>query len=41
MKASEIIKADAINRKVDPNKALQTIGALVKAKYLLIANGTM
>ena len=41
MKASEIIKADAVKRKIDPNKALQTIGALIKDKYLLIANGIM
>jgi len=36
MKASEIIKADAVNRRVDPNKALQTIGALVKAKTAVL-----
>lgn len=36
MKASDIIKADAVRRKVDPDKALQTIGALVKAKTAIL-----
>jgi len=36
MKASEIIKADAVKRKVDPDKAMQTIGALVKNKSAVL-----
>ncbi len=36
MKASEIIKADAVRRKVDPEKAMQTIGALVKDKSAVL-----
>ena len=36
MKASEIIKADAVKRKVDPEKAMQTIGALVKDKSAVL-----
>ena len=36
MKASEIIKADAVKRKVDPDKAMQTIGALVKDKSAVL-----
>jgi len=36
MKASEIIKADAVKRKVDPNKAMQTISALVKDKSAVL-----
>jgi hypothetical protein len=36
MKASEIIKADAIKRKVDPDKAMQTIGALIKDKSAVL-----
>jgi hypothetical protein len=36
MKASEIIKADAVKRKVDPDKALQTISALVKDKSAVL-----
>jgi hypothetical protein len=36
MKASEIIKADAVRRKVDPDKAMQTIGALVKTKSAVL-----
>jgi ornithine cyclodeaminase/alanine dehydrogenase-like protein (mu-crystallin family) len=36
MKASEIIKADAVKRKVDPDKALQTISALVKEKSAIL-----
>jgi hypothetical protein len=36
MKASEIIKADAVKRKVDPEKAIQTIGALVKDKSAVL-----
>ena len=30
MKASEIIKADAVKRKIDPDKALRTVSAMVK-----------
>ena len=36
MKASDIIKADAVKRQVDPNKALQTIGGLVKTKSAVL-----
>jgi len=36
MKASDIIKADAVRRKVDPDKALQTISALVKDKSAVL-----
>jgi hypothetical protein len=36
MKASEIIKADAVRRKVDPDKAMQTISALVKDKSAVL-----
>ena len=36
MKASEIIKADAVKRKIDPNKALRSINALVKAKSAVL-----
>jgi hypothetical protein len=36
MKASEIIKADAVRRKVDPDKAMQTIGALIKDKSAVL-----
>ena len=36
MKASEIIKADAVKRKIDPDKALRTVSALVKAKSAVL-----
>ena len=36
MKASEIIKADAVKRKIDPNKVLRSISALVKAKSAIL-----
>ena len=36
MKASEIIKADAVKRKIDPDKVLRNINALVKAKSAIL-----
>lgn len=36
MKASEIIKADAVKRKIDPDKALRTVSAMVKAKSAIL-----
>lgn len=36
MKASDIIKADAVKRKIDPDKALRTVSALVKAKSAIL-----
>jgi hypothetical protein len=36
MKASEIIKADAFKRKIDPNKALRSVSALVKDKSAVL-----
>lgn len=36
MKASDIIKADAVKRQVDPDKALKTIGGLVKSKAAVL-----
>lgn len=36
MKASDIIKADAVKRKIDPDKALRTVSALVKVKSAIL-----
>jgi hypothetical protein len=36
MKASEIIKADAVKRKIDPDKALRTVSAMVSAKSAVL-----
>jgi hypothetical protein len=36
MKASEIIKADAVKRKIDPDKALRNVSAMVSAKSAVL-----
>ena len=36
MKASEIIKADAFKRKIDPNKTLRSVSELVKDKSAVL-----